>query len=113
MPTLRNNRHAASKACLYVLAAVMLMSGSCATVGRDFPTERVRDIRIHHTTREDIRSMFGPPWRVGFEDGRQTWTYGRYRYRLLGEASTTDLVVRFDEQGIVSSYSFSTTEHRE
>lgn len=113
MPTLRENHYSVRVVCLYLMAASTVLSVSCATVGHDFPTGKVSEIRIHETTRDEIRSMFGPPWRIGVEDGRQTWTYGRYRYRLLGETSTTDLVVRFDKQGIVSSYSFSTTEHRE
>jgi hypothetical protein len=96
-----------------LLACLWLFAASCATVGRDFPVSRVSDIRMGETTRTEIREMFGPPWRVGTEDGRTTWTYGKYRYRLLGEPSTTDLVVRFDEQGVVVSYSFSTTEHEE
>ena len=98
---------------LFLMAASVLSLSSCATVGRDFPAERVSEIRIHQTTRDEIRSMFGPPWRVGIEDGRQTWTYGRYLYRLFGETSTKDLVVRFDDRGIVASYSFNTTEHLE
>ena len=56
-------------------------------------------------------SVFGEPWRVGIEDGQRTWTYGKYRYRLFGQASTQDLVVRFDGQGRVVSYTFNTTEH--
>ncbi len=49
--------------------------------------------------------------RVGIEDGLRTWTYGRYRYRLFGRARTEDLVLRFDAQGVVASYTFNTTEH--
>jgi hypothetical protein len=97
--------------CFIVMIILFLVS--CATVGRDFPSDRVSEIQIHQTTRDDIRSIFGPPWRVGIEDGQQTWTYGRYHYRLIGETSTKDLVVRFDKQGIVVSYSFNTTEHQE
>jgi hypothetical protein len=97
--------------CFIVVSILFL--ASCATVGRDFPSDRVSEIQIHQTTRDAIRSMFGPPWRVGIEDGQQTWTYGRYHYRLIGETSTKDLVVRFDKQGIVVSYSFNTTEHQE
>ncbi|MFH1501650.1 MAG: outer membrane protein assembly factor BamE [Candidatus Eisenbacteria bacterium] len=85
----------------------------CATVGRDFPVAGVYDIAIGETTQTDVRETFGAPWRVGLENGETTWTYGRYRYRLFGERSTTDLVVRFDASGIVTSYAFSTTEHDE
>jgi len=96
-----------------LLAISLQFTLACATVGRDFPVAGVTDIRIGETTQADIREVFGSPWRVGIEDGRTTWTYGKYRYRLLGERSTTDLVVRFDAGGLVASYSFSTTEHEE
>ena len=97
-------------AIFWCFIVVMLFLASCATVGRDFPADRVSEIKIHQTTRDDIGAIFGPPWRVGIENGQQTWTYGRYHYRLFGETSTKDLVVRFDKQGIVVSYSFNRTE---
>lgn len=86
---------------------------SCASVGREFPVAPVSQISIGQTTQEQIRVMFGAPWRVGVEDGRRTWTYGKYRYRLIGEPSTTDLVVKFDDKNLVLSYTFSTTDHKE
>lgn len=98
---------------MLALPAVLLLSAGCATVGRDFPDSLVPRIKIHETTQEQVRSMFGAPWRAGLEDGQRTWTYGRYRYSLFKEASTKDLVIRFDKQGIVSSYTFNTTEHQE
>ena len=51
------------------LAAVIAFSVSCATVGRDFPVERVPEIKIGETTQSQIREMFGAPWRTGIEDG--------------------------------------------
>ncbi|MEN8262123.1 MAG: outer membrane protein assembly factor BamE [Nitrospirota bacterium] len=91
---------------------IMLIAG-CATVGQDFPTSRVSDIKIGQTTQNDIRSMFGSPWRVGIEDGQRTWTYGKYGYGLFTEKNAKDLLIRFDDNGIVASYTFSTTEHDE
>ncbi len=112
---LRSNgfKRARSSVLLPAVFAVFLLSAGCATVGRDFPDELVSRITAHETTREQIRSMFGPPWRVGLEDGQRTWTYGRYRYSIFKDASTKDLVIRFDRKGVVSSYTFNTTEHRE
>jgi len=92
------------------LVALALMAGACASVGRDFPVSPVSEIQIGRTTQSEIRAMFGEPWRIGLEDGRRTWTYGRYKYRLFGDPSTSDLVVRFDANNVVVSYSFSTTE---
>jgi outer membrane protein assembly factor BamE (lipoprotein component of BamABCDE complex) len=94
---------------------VLLMTGAtllagCMTVGRDFPAQRVAKLQIGATTRDQVRSLFGEPWRVGVEDGDPTWTYGHYRYTLLGSTRTRDLVVRFDRAGAVKSYTFSSTD---
>lgn len=97
---------------LGVLCVVWLYS-SCATVGRDFPSERVDGIQIGKTTQTEIQEMFGSPWRIGIEDGLRTWTYGRYKYKLFGQSMSKDLVVRFDKNNVVVSYSFNTTEHDE
>ena len=94
-------------------AALALMASclgaGCLNVGHEFPVEPVRKIEIGTTTREDVRGMFGEPWRTGIEDGERTWTYGRYHYSLFAEAATRDLVVRFDARGVVTSYSFNST----
>ena len=98
---------------LGLAAMLLLLTASCATVGRDFPVSHVSDIRVENTTQDEIRAMFGAPWRVGIEDGQRTWTYGKYCYRLFGQASTQDLVIRFDDRNVVVSYTFNTTEHQE
>jgi hypothetical protein len=92
------------------LLATTLWLTSCATVGRDFPSGQVTAIKIRQTTRDEVQALFGKPWRVGIEDGHQTWTYGKYRYSLFGDTSTKDLIVRFDEKGIVTSYSYNETQ---
>ncbi len=89
---------------------LLLLIASCATVGRKFTVDNVTKIKIGETTQAEISQLFGPQWRTGIEDGNETWTYGHYRYRLFGQSSTTDLVVRFRANGIVDSYSFNTTE---
>ncbi len=91
------------------LAALLLSSG-CLTVGWTFPTQKVSSLAIGTTTREQVRRTFGEPYRVGIEDGQPTWTYLHYRYSALGPTRTRDLVVRFDKGGVVSSYTFNTTE---
>ncbi|MDD5772112.1 MAG: outer membrane protein assembly factor BamE [bacterium] len=85
----------------------------CATVGRDFAVSEVNKIQTGKTTLSEVRSMFGSPWRVGIENGKKIWTYGKYHYRLFGETSTKDLVIVFDDKGTVESYTFNTTEHQE
>jgi len=92
-----------------LVVGAALLAG-CITVGREFPAQRVAKLKIGSTTREQVKEMFGSPWRTGVEDGRPTWTYGHYHYALLGETRTKDLVVRFDPQDVVASYTFNSTD---
>jgi outer membrane protein assembly factor BamE (lipoprotein component of BamABCDE complex) len=92
-----------------MLLSLVVLSG-CATIGHDFAATEVPKIQIGKTTQTDIMSMFGSPWRTGMEDGKQTWTYGKYHYSLFEDASAQDLVVRFDSKGAVTSYTYNTTE---
>ncbi len=87
---------------------VALLAG-CATVGRQFPVAPIAQIKVGQTTKQDLRNTFGEPWRTGVEDGQQTWTYGHYRYSAFGPEQTRDLVVRFNDQGQVASYTFNST----
>ncbi len=97
-----------------LMFVILLFSiASCATVGREFPVDVVNKIRLGETSKEDINKILGPPWRIGLDDGHRTWTYGYYKYRLLGETTTRDLVIRFDSNGIVSSYTFNTSDIEE
>ena len=78
--------------------------GCTHSMGRPFPVKQVRLIEINKTTQAEIRQMFGDPWRTGLEDGKRTWTYGEYSMQM-----TRDLVIRFDDQKVVKSYSFSSS----
>ena len=88
--------------------AATQLSG-CVTVGQEFAASRAADIKIGQTRKQDITDMFGVPWRTGLEDGHPTWTYGIYKYSLFSSADTQDLLIRFDTQGVVHSYTFSST----
>lgn len=91
---------------------VFLISG-CLTLGKDFPKEYVSEIKIGQTTKSQIRKLFGAPWLSGIQDGKLAWTYGNYDYSVFGERKAKDMVVQFDKKGLVTSYTFSTTEHSE
>lgn len=98
------------------LSTWLLLSGlastqltGCFSVGQEFAGSRVPEIKIGKTSKQEITDIFGIPWRTGMEDGRTTWTYGIYKYSLFGADDTQDLLIRFDPQGIVRSYTFSST----
>ncbi|MBQ28106.1 MAG: hypothetical protein CMH81_08245 [Nitrospiraceae bacterium] len=98
----------AASSIMLLLAASVLLS-ACLAVGKSFPDYAVPDIKIGKTTESEIRKLFGPPWRTGMDDGDRTWTYGHYQYSLFQAAKTEDLVIRFDKNKVVSSYTFNTT----
>lgn len=94
---------------LSLVALLALFLTACATVGQPYAEHKVEDIQVGETTRAQIEEMFGSPWRVGLESGKTTWTYGHYRYRVFGDDKTTDLVVRFDSNNRVESYTYNRT----
>ena len=90
---------------LTLLGALMLPSFGCMpSAGRPFPVKQVRQLEIGATTKAEVRQIFGEPWRTGIEDGYRTWTYGEYSIN-----KTRDLIIRFDDQDVVKSYSFSSS----
>jgi hypothetical protein len=91
----------------FALLVSLIGAAACVSVGKKFPVEQVPNIEIGVHSKADIQRLFGPPWRTGLEDGETTWTYADYKRALAGEKHTRDLIVRFNGDGIVSSYSFS------
>ena len=83
---------------------------ACVSVGRDFPADPIAGLRVGKTSQCDVKQTFGSPWRTGFEDGQRTWTYGHYRYSLFGAAYARDLVLKFDDAGVLRSYTYASTE---
>ena len=95
-----------------LFASTLIFSGAtlsgCATVGSDFPSD-VNWITRDKTKRDELEKRLGAPFQVGFDSGQLTWTWGFYRYSLFRPVRTKDLVVRFNSNGTVSSYSFSSS----
>ena len=102
--------HAVKLSLILFVNFIMLTNVTgCASVGQEFAASRVLELRIGETTQQEVREMFGAPWRTGIEDGMPTWTYGEYHYFLFGTDDTKDLLIRFNNQKIVRSYTFNTT----
>ena len=90
---------------LMLISVLSLPVTACMpSFGRPFAVSHVRKIEIGHTTMAEVRQLFGDPWRTGLEDGQRTWTYGEYSVNI-----TRDLVIRFNDQNVVKSYSFSSS----
>ena len=89
------------------LVALALLAG-CISVrfGRDFPSPEPKWIVASKTDRYGLVQMFGEPYQAGIDNGDTTWRwfYGR---RDAGVEVSKDLTVRFNADGIVKSYSFT------
>jgi len=96
-----------SKIVLVSLLTVFL--GACVSVGKNFPSEQFSWIQKNETDRKEVEKELGDPFRTGIDDGLLTWTYGYYRYSLCGQTKTKDLVIYFNKDGTVSSYTFNTS----
>lgn len=90
--------------------ALLLLAAGCVSSGRDFPAAPIPALKPGATTQAQVREAFGEPWRTGLEDGQRTWTYGQYRYSLFGAAKARDLKLKFDANGVLTTYTYSSTE---
>jgi len=90
------------------LVLISVLTAGCATVGRDFNSTGLSWIFAGQTGKGEILEKLGEPFRVGIDSGDPTWTYGYYRYRVFGESLTKDLVIRFDPEGKVRSFTLNT-----
>lgn len=96
----------------FSLGALITLSG-CATVGAPFTFQGTDSIVVGKTTQSDITERYGRPFRVGFENGKTKWTYGYYQYRLFSESETKDLTITFSPRGVVSDYTYSSSNPEE
>jgi len=97
-----------NKILVTAAGCLILAISGCMIAGRDFPVEHVSQIQTGKTTQMDIQRMFGPPWRTGIENGKTTWTYGKYRISVSGTTQTSDLVIRFDQNNVVEAWTYNT-----
>ena len=98
---------------LTLLTGLLFFTSSCISLGKDFPVSHVPAIKIGQTTKSEVRKLFGSPWLSGNQDGELAWTYGNYDYSVFGEREAKDLVIQFDYNGVVTTFTFSTTDHKE
>ncbi len=89
--------------CLAMCISLMGLIG-CGTVGKDFNETQVNQIVNGQTTREDILSMFGQPFKKGIYNGRPIWVYEYNYYHSLGDDTSKDLIITFDSNDVVKTH---------
>ena len=91
----------------FILLMVLLLSVwlGCASVGKDFNSEKVKDIKNNITTQLNIIDWFGLPFKEGNENGYTMWTYQIDKWKL-GEVESKGLVILFDDKNKVKAYRY-------
>lgn len=93
-----------------LLAALVggLALAACAglQVGREFPSPDAAQIKADVTDKARLLTLFGEPYQVGIDNGDQTWRWF-YAQRNASATISKDLAVRFNANGTVKSYSFT------
>ena len=89
------------------LLAVVLASG-CLSLkfGREFPSPDRQLIVVGRTDKAALERIFGEPYQVGLDSGDQTWRWF-FGQREASVELSKDLSVRFNADGSVKSYAFS------
>jgi hypothetical protein len=97
-------RWSAAVPCL--LALTMLAGCVSLKFGREFPSPEARMIVVGTTDKASLERMFGAPYQVGLDSGDQAWRWF-YGQRDSDTELSKDLSVRFNPDGTVKSYAFS------
>ena len=96
----------------FFLLMVLLVSVwlGCASVGKDFNSEKVKDIKNNITTQINIIEWFGVPYKRGKENGYTMWTYEFNKWNL-GEVESKGLVILFDDKNKVKAYRYDDSNY--
>ena len=96
------------KNILYFSVVMLLLLSfiGCASVGKDFDSKKVENIKNNVTTQLEIIDWFGVPFKEGTENGYTMWTYQIDKWRALGNMESKGLVILFDEQNKVKAYRY-------
>ena len=89
-----------------LLALTMVTGCISLKFGREFPSPEAKTIVAGKTDRTSLERMFGEPYQVGLDSGNQMWRWF-YGQRESGAELSKDLSVRFNPDGTVRSYAFS------
>jgi SmpA/OmlA family protein len=92
-----------------ILLAIVAVGG-CGTSGKEFNEVLFSNIENGHTTQNEVESMFGNPFKKGVQNGKQIWVYEHNKYRLIGKDTSKDLVITFDNTGVVETHQFMTSQ---
>ena len=84
----------------------LLSFTGCASVGKDFDSEKVKNIKNNVTTQLEIIDWFGVPFKEGTKNSYTMWTYQFDKWQALGNVESKALVILFDDKNKVKAYRY-------
>ena len=92
---------------LLIVGAAAAATG-CVTNGKDFRSD-TGWIKEGTTKKNDVQMLLGEPYAVGNSGGKPTWTYGFYRYKLIGKSTQKELKLYWKPDGTIETFSFNSS----
>jgi outer membrane protein assembly factor BamE (lipoprotein component of BamABCDE complex) len=97
-----------------LLLALPLIVAGCVSIGAKFRSEAVEQIKPGQTTQQEVLNIFGNPVRTGISDDSSIeWTYAYYKAGAFSDFEGHDLIIKFDSNGKVKSFSYHTTNPKD
>ena len=96
---------------LNILLLASLFFIGCGTTGKNFNESLHKNIVVGTTTHKEIQAMFGSPFKKGIQNGYKTWTYEYNFYNALGNNITKDIIIVFNQSGVVKSHQMMTNQN--
>ena len=88
------------------ILALLALTGCALKAGQMFPSPEPAQITVNATDKPALLRVFGEPYQVGLDSGDQTWRWF-YAEHGWGSEASKDFTVRFNPNGTVKSYSFT------
>lgn len=87
-----------------MLVLIVLALAACGSTGKDFDPALTENIVNGKTTKEEIRSMFGEPFKTGVQNGDPVWAYEYTEYGHSKTNPSRQLIVVFGPDDVVKTH---------
>ena len=94
---------------IWIFGVLLLFSG-CGTTGKDFDDSRIQKIVNGISNKNEIKVLLGEPFKIGVQNGFETWTYEYNEYNMIGPSRSKDAIIVFTPDGIVKSHQYMVNE---
>ena len=80
----------------------------CGSVGKNFNESLYTKIAKGTTNKNDVKAMFGDPFKKGIQNGYPVWTYEYNYVNSFEKDIIKDMIIVFDKKGVVKSHQLMT-----